>query len=55
MTNPYTSADLDLELAYTPAATACRDVYSASVWCRRAPGHNGDHAAGHGEHRVRWT
>lgn len=55
MTGCADDAELDLEMAYTPATTACRDLYSPAVWCRRPPGHEDQHVAGHGDHRTRWA
>jgi hypothetical protein len=45
---------LDLEFAYTSYDSSCRDLYSPHYVCRRPVGHEGTHAAGFGEHRVRW-
>lgn len=45
---------LDLEFAYTSYTDSCRDLYSPSYRCRRPAGHDGSHAAGFGDHRVRW-
>lgn len=46
---------LDLEFAYTSFQDSCRDLFSPHYRCRRPAGHTGVHAAGFGEHRVRWT
>ncbi len=58
-------AQLDLEFAYTAWPDSCRDpvVFGSRVLgtgpnlyqCRRRAGHDGDHAAGYGEQRRRWT
>ncbi|NDL58695.1 hypothetical protein [Phytoactinopolyspora mesophila] len=46
---------LDLEFAYTSFRDSCRDLYSPSYRCRRPIGHEGAHAAGFGDQRVRWS
>jgi hypothetical protein len=49
-------AQLDLEFAWTPFdVPKCRDPYTIDQNCRRPAGHDGDHAAGFGEHRSRWA
>jgi hypothetical protein len=45
---------LDLEFAYTSYRDSCRDLYSPYYLCRRPAGHDGEHAAGFGSHRLRW-
>jgi hypothetical protein len=45
---------LDLEFAYTRYDDSCRDLYSPHYMCRRPIGHDGVHAAGFGDHRLRW-
>lgn len=45
---------LDLEFAYTSYDDSCRDLYSPQYLCRRPVGHDGAHAAGFGEERLRW-
>jgi hypothetical protein len=45
---------LDLEFAYTSYRDSCRDLYSPHYLCRRPAGHDGEHAAGFGSHRLRW-
>ena len=45
---------LDLEFAYTTYGESCRDLHWPFYECRRPVGHEGDHAAGFGEKRVRW-
>ena len=53
-----TAPDLDMEFAYTSWADSCRDPLlddeSDFRECRRATGHDGDHAAGFGAHRITW-
>ncbi len=51
------SADtqLDLEFAYTSWPESCRDPSPTMQQCRRPYRHDGDHAAGYGEQRRRWT
>ena len=46
---------LDLEFAYTSYQDSCRDLYSPHYLCRRPVGHDGLHAAGFGDGRVRWS
>ncbi len=58
-------AQLDLEFAFTSWRESCRDPAVAPsvipgafldlLQCRRRAGHDGDHAAGYGEQRRRWT
>ncbi len=48
-------AQLDLEFAYTPWRESCRDPIPTLQQCRRRAGHDGDHAAGYGDKRRRWT
>jgi hypothetical protein len=45
---------LDLEFAYTSNDNSCEDLYSPHYLCRRPIGNTGLHAAGFGNHRVRW-
>ena len=45
---------LELEFAYTSYRDSCRDLYSPQYLCRRPVGHEGTHAAGFGDERVRW-
>jgi hypothetical protein len=45
---------LDLEFAYTSYDDSCRDLYSPYYLCRRPDGHDGAHAAGFGDQRLRW-
>jgi hypothetical protein len=53
--NP-TDEQLDLEFFWTPAELErCRNLYSMDQWCMRQPGHDGDHAAGFGDGRNRWS
>lgn len=49
-----TDAELDQEFAYTTWEQSCRDPYPPDLECRRQRGHDGDHAAGYGDARVRW-
>lgn len=46
---------LDLEFAYTSFQDSCRDLHSLVYRCRRPIGHDGVHAAGFGQQRIRWT
>ncbi len=48
-------AHLDLECPYTSWWQSCRDPLPTLQQCRRRAGHDGDHAAGYGEQRRRWT
>ncbi len=48
-------AQLDLEFAFTSWRESCRDPLPTLQQCRRRAGHEGDHAAGYGERRRRWT
>ncbi len=48
-------AQLDLEFAFTSWRESCRDLLPTLQQCRRRAGHDGDHAAGYGEQRRRWT
>ena len=45
---------LDLEFAYTSFQDSCRDLHSLVYRCRRPIGHDGVHAAGFGQQRIRW-
>lgn len=47
-------AALDLEFAFTPWRSSCRDLLSPAQCCRRPHGHSGEHATGFGAGRVRW-
>ncbi len=46
--------ELDLEFAYTSWDASCRDPSPTLQQCRRRRGHDGDHAAGFGDARLRW-
>lgn len=46
---------LDLEFAYVCYEDSCKDLYSIVMLCRRPAGHDGDHAAGFGASRKRWS
>ena len=45
---------LDLEFAYTSHDDSCKDLYSPFYYCRRPHDHEGEHAAGFGDNRIRW-
>lgn len=48
---------IDLEMAYAVQPHLhddCRNPYNPDVVCRRTRGHDGNHAAGHRPHRIRW-
>jgi hypothetical protein len=48
-------ARLDMEFAYTTWQQSCRDLYTIGQACRRPRSHEGQHAAGYGRDRARWT
>lgn len=48
-------AQLNREFDFYPVEHMCRDPYSPHVWCKRPAGHPGEHAAGFGPARKRWT
>jgi hypothetical protein len=50
-----TDERLDLEFAYVTYDDSCRDLYGPWHLCRRPRGHDGEHAAGYGTNRVRWS
>lgn len=45
---------IDQEFAYTPWRLSCRDIFNHERQCRRPHRHEGDHASGFGQHRLRW-
>jgi len=49
-----TDKALDTEMAYTNWQDSCRDLYSIDRCCRRAVGHDNEHASGFGVNRIRW-
>jgi hypothetical protein len=49
-----TDDQLDLEFAYVSYFNSCKDLFDPFYLCRRQLGHDGDHAAGFGEDRIRW-
>ena len=48
-------AALDLEFAFTTWEASCRDASPSFQQCRRRRAHDGQHAAGFGEQRHRWS
>lgn len=48
-------ASLDLEFAFTSWDASCRDLSPTLQQCRRGRQHDGQHAAGFGEQRSRWS
>lgn len=49
---------LDREFAYSRqhhAVYSCDDIYNPLYQCRRFRNHDGEHAAGYGSERLRWS
>ena len=51
---PSVDWQLDQEFAFTPKDDSCKDVFTIDHRCRRAAGHEGEHASGFRVDRVRW-